>query len=54
MTIEEAYEKGREDMRNEVLKLLDGGDSRLLGLEPLKIDSVASEGILDNRSPNAN
>lgn len=50
----DCYNRGREDMRNAVINILDHSQSRSLGLEPLTDDSVASQGILNERTPNAN
>ena len=48
------YNRGREDMRNAVLNILEGSESRLLGLEPLSVANIASDGQLNERSPNEN
>lgn len=39
------YERGREDMRNAVLEMLNQGIYQKEGLEPLRIDSVASQSM---------
>lgn len=45
------YERGREDMRNAVLKLLGGRVEPFSGLDPLSVANFAFDGQLNERTP---